>query len=467
MLKNNRPFLLLYTALVIIAYAVGMRVELSYHYVQLLDPKFLVGHFWESIYNLHCQPPMLNFILGTLLWLQGLTGIKAETFVLAMNFVMGLAVTASVATLAKAMIKDRLVSNIVIVLFLVNPYLYRAVFTYFYTIHELLYLTLLGVLVYGYLKAPRLRTYAFICLISACLVYTHSLFHFLWPLPVMIALPWLMRRHPDLNIKGTVAAAALTVVILLAWPVKNYARFGYFGYSSWQGLAFTTEPVSVPAIEVPAEFRDIPVLADKYKSNGTPNWNHYSVIPFSSWMQHKFIERVEKRPGLLWERAVFFYLEGYTIYDGRSTWTGKMYANTPAMRLWQRAYEIIVFQYVAESELEGVVLGPHTGLVFAFPVIVAFALACVFRWRKRSPGEAATAAFMLYCILWVLLLTLTVNGFEGNRYRFATEPMLMVLAGWLIVENRGARMRNPVIYVTLSLCVIQAAVNWFLWTGRG
>jgi len=58
--------------------------------MQLLDTRYLDGRFWESILNLHSQPPALNFMLGVLLWLNRLTGIKVETCIFGLNFILGI-----------------------------------------------------------------------------------------------------------------------------------------------------------------------------------------------------------------------------------------------------------------------------------------------------------------------------------------------------------------------------------------
>jgi len=168
---------------------------------------------------------------------------------------------------------------------------------------------------------------------------------------------------------------------------------------------------------------------------------------------------VTRRPGIILDRAVTFYLKGYTIYEARSTWTGKLYANRP-MRLWMRAYEILKFQHFGDNYIEE---DAHTSFVYIFPLIILFAVLGVFRFWKNTPGEAMTAAFMLYCILWVLLMTLLVNGFEGNRYRFPTEPYTLILAGWVLSIYRRSRTKTLIICAIVLLCIAQGVLNWALW----
>jgi len=468
MFKDNWRFLLVYTAFFTLAWQCGFQPEIPYRYIQLLDQSWLTNRFWETMYNLHYQPPALNFMLGVLLWLQKTTGIRAETLMMGLNFALGLVTTASVASLSKSVIKDRVISTAVILLFLVNPYLYKSAFIYFYTYYELFLLTFTGVFVYSYFMAPRVRTYIYICVLLATVVYTHSLFHFLWPIPVLAGLPILAMKAPGLTareLKMTCAIGLMTVLVVLAWPAKNYFRFGYFTYSSLQGVNLLSKEVKVP-FNMPPEFSNISAVSAPKKSDGTTNWNNYSIIPVSKDVQAMFFSVVDRNPEILFGRALKFYLKGYIIYEARSTWTGKLYTETPAIRLWMRAYELMLFQHFGEFNIEeyslerGVVF---TGFAFLFPLIMVLSMVCIFRSWGDMPAEARTAAFMLYCVAWVLIMSLLINGYESNRYRFPTEPYTMILAGWVVSVFGRSRARTAVLSALVLMLAGLGVVNWALY----
>jgi hypothetical protein len=70
-----------------------------------------------------------------------------------------------------------------------------------------------------------------------------------------------------------------------------------------------------------------------------------------------------------------------------------------------------------------------TGFAILFPVLLVSG--GIALWRRRPWGpEERTSAMMFFTILWVLALVLFVDGPEGNRVRFSTEPYLFLIAGW-------------------------------------
>jgi len=64
-----------------------------------------------------------------------------------------------------------------------------------------------------------------------------------------------------------------------------------------------------------------------------------------------------------------------------------------------------------------------------FPILLAATGISLWRRRPWGFGER-TVAVMLFTVLWVLALVLFVDGPEGNRVRFSTEPYLLLMAGW-------------------------------------
>jgi hypothetical protein len=70
-----------------------------------------------------------------------------------------------------------------------------------------------------------------------------------------------------------------------------------------------------------------------------------------------------------------------------------------------------------------------TGFAILFPILMA--ATGIALWRRRPWGpEERTVAVMFFTVLWVLALVVFVDGPEGNRVRFSTEPYLFLMAGW-------------------------------------
>ncbi len=446
-------FLWLYWAGFLSAYLAGFRATINHEYWQLLDPVHLENRFWESIINLHSQPPLINVLLGASLHLKKLTGILPETSLVALGFILGCAAVLVITRLAESMITNRIILSAVIIPFIFNPYLYSSIYIYFYTIYELFFLSLMAYCAYRYFREPRLVTYIYICMLTIAMVYTRSLFHFIWPFPILIGLPLLIRHRVNNFQKSyfikITACILITLLVLMAWPIKNYIKFDVFGYSSWQGYNLSRELVPSPPIsfvylshkpkeaqkqmieklassEVPEKYLSMPVLSALYKSNGAVNWNHYAVIVYSKEMGTKAIRLMRENPWLILDKAIKYYFQGYSTYEARNTYSKMLVAPTVSIQNWMLVYEFILFKYFA----------------FVFPAIILLACFNIFRQWEKEPAIVMTAVFMLYCILWVLAMALLVDGMEGNRMHFSTEPFIMILAGWVVNNYLSAKAKE-------------------------
>jgi hypothetical protein len=83
---------------------------------------------------------------------------------------------------------------------------------------------------------------------------------------------------------------------------------------------------------------------------------------------------------------------------------------------------------------------PFSGFAFVFPILLAVSVAQI-AWRRRERREEAIAvATLLFTVAWVLAMVLFVDGHEGNRMRFSTEPFLVIAVVWAY----GVPARRPV-----------------------
>jgi hypothetical protein len=67
----------------------------------------------------------------------------------------------------------------------------------------------------------------------------------------------------------------------------------------------------------------------------------------------------------------------------------------------------------------------------------------IVRRRKTYPVGAGTAAFLLFAVLWVLAMVLLVEGSEGNRIRFSTQPLLLVAVAWSLTRRSERNIAAP------------------------
>ena len=431
---------------------------------QLLPWPPLFEDLGTALLDLHSQPPFLNLLFGLALKVAVGTGVMLETVLQPIYFAIG-AVTVSVITAAAARTIARTwVRRAMLSLIVLNPYFYAVHHYLFYTAWEVLFLALIVFLSLRYFDHPSAGRLAAVLSPAVLLVYTRSLFHPLWFLLFLAMLLILILPRTAAGWRPLAIVGVVALLLVAAWPLKNLVRFGFFGLSSWSGLSVarglptgepllpsgypsrlaafarsSTEPLE-PAIAaqaqglVPPEFQGSPALTMLTKPDGSPNWNHYALIPLSRQLGSAAFEQLRIRPSLLFMKAVDFYLNGYAIYEARWPYHREFSPEMTTGTLWAGLYEMVVFQRFRPYD------PGHTGVTTGFAILFPIALvaAGIALWRRRPWGAPERAiVVMLFAILWVLALVIFVDGPEGNRVRFSTEPYLFLVAGWLMGSGRS------------------------------
>lgn len=446
--------LTLYLVSVGLAAMAGYRMTIPFAAFQLLDVDWLRDGLAESLLNLHAQPPLLNFALGVALKLAATLGCRVETLLLLGHVVFGAGAVLALAGLAHELLGRGPRTYVVLTIILVNPFFYASLFQYFYTIHEWCLLVGIGFFSVRFLKTGRTRAFAGALLLVVVLVNLHSLFHVAWALTLVIALLLLAPRPVSADradsrlVRRRALCASAALLASLAWPVKNLVKFGFFGSSSWVGINFARDLVnayprvmapflgypSTPEVErelaafVPAGCRTVPALATLRKSDSSMNWNHFAILSLSREMGMRAVQRVGAQPSSLLVKAARNYIRGYAVYEGRHPYTGVLepVAVGPFSHVWLRAYELLFFQYLGENTVRE----PFSGFAFVFPILFMISVAQVVRRGRERREEAKAVASLLFTIAWVLAMVLFVDGREGNRMRFSTEPFLVIAVFW-------------------------------------
>ena len=437
---------------------------------QLLPWPSLLDDLGTSLLDLHSQPPLLNLLFGLALKAAVGMGTKVETLIQPLYFSMGAVTVAAIGELAKRIVPRQGVRYAVLLLILLNPYFYAVHHYLFYTAWELFFLSLAALFSLRYFDQPTVTRLTAVLAPAVLLVYTRSLFHPLW---FVLFLGLLLTLGPPAVLKGwkpVAVVSAVVVLLIVAWPLKNLVRFGFFGLSSWSGMSFarglptgepllpsgypmrlapfarlnseSPDPVTVRAVQrlVPPEFQKHSTLSILTKPDGSPNWNHYAIIPISRDLGIAAREKLLREPSLLLFKAIDFYLNGYSIYEARWPYQRGFAPEMTTGNLWANVYELVVFQRFRSYDPNRTTVS--TGFAILFPIIL---LATGIFLRRRRPWriEERTVVVMLYTILWVFALVVLVDGPEGNRVRFCTEPYLFLMVGWLLGHFFGGPMRGP------------------------
>lgn len=435
---------------------------------QLLPWPPLVEDLSGAMLDLHSQPPFLNLLFGLALQGSIATGLPVESLLQPVYFAVGGASVATFALLARRLASRPMVRWIVVLLFVGNPYLYASLHYVFYTPWELLFLLVSALLGCRLFESPGPGRFAAALAPAVLLVYTRSLFHPIWFVGLVVLLAMLARPALPWRRGAVVASAALMLVA--AWPMKNLARFGFFGFSSWSGMSIarglptgepllpsgyqarlgafartSNEPPASGSVErakrlVPPEFQGRPALDAVAKPDGSPNWNHYALIPLSRELGAAALATLGGEPSLLFMKAADFYANGFALYEAR--WPYKT-GYSPEMTTgqgWAKAYEMVVFLPFREYDPASTRIS--TGFAILFPLIIVATLVLLWRRRGRWESTDRTVVLMLFSIAWVLAMVLFVDGPEGNRVRFSTEPFLFLVVGWLLGGRRSGGERS-------------------------
>ena len=197
---------------------------------------------------------------------------------------------------------------------------------------------------------------------------------------------------------------------------------------------------------VPERHRHIPALTRPWKSADAMNWNHWFIVEDCRLRQRMAIQAVHEHPSALLIKARDNYWFS-TRFTGRQAYSGSFDFFSRPARAWLKLWEIGLYQdFRGPNRLQltenGRIPGPGTwlaGFVILLPLYLGFAgWTILARWRTDT-ALSLTAAFMLACFLWVLLMVLLIDGIEGNRMRISTEPFLWLLLIWAARSARRAR----------------------------
>ncbi len=432
---------LAFYAVVAIAFGLGVGgVSIPLYSFQLLDPELLTADFWEAIYHLHSQPPVLNFLLGVVLHAAAALGTSPQSLLTPLQFALGAVIVWQYSSLVEDLVEGVVGRMVVLALLLANPFFYSTVYTFFYTLLELL-LLLIAVDQAGRFWRGR-AGFVRVCVPVVLLTLSRSLFHPAWAIMVLCGVFLASQDRRDRLRQGAISIA-LVAFVLSIWPAKNLLQFGFFGYSSWQGYNLSrglgvekhelselfglrdrdrTEVIAVADRLIPDDYRDVEVLTQPLKGKRAPNWNHYSVIVFSRDLGDAALEKLRQNPALLWKKSWRNLRSALSLSPMRNPYSGrfreKAYPSWSGPWIW--TYE--VFTLRRHEDLRS---WSWFGLLFGPVFVLSLGRGLLRRTRGRRRALLLTA-----CVAWVLLLIAAVDGREGNRIRFSTEPLVWLVVGW-------------------------------------
>lgn len=437
-----------------VAYAtagIRFRDDTIQYFAQLLDPPLLQDRLLESLWHLHAQPPLFNFLTGIALKCSPSDPgrVLAPLF-----FAVGLATCLLLASILRRLGLPAWLASVLALLYASIPAFILYENWYFYP--HLEQALLIGA-AWCFLKAGGSEemgtglpasgwTGAGFALL-AVLVLLRSLFH---PLFLLIVAVVMVAFHPREERMRVFRFAAIPLGVVILWCVKNWFLFGFFGTSSWGGNSLhrmMTEIVPPERVEsmisrgiLPRLSREwefsapeiylevlgrrseedwhIPALDQTKKSQtreNPVNYNHW-IYPIASQIYlHAALRMMREEP------QAYLQSIAWTAHRYLEPTTDDLFLqpNRYPIRALTRRWEAF------ESNRFVIVLGM---------VSVLWAIGAVVRGRAR-PQERMFLAFTAGAIVWITACGILFEFGENNRFRYPAQSMTFVLAVWLLMKG--------------------------------
>ncbi len=448
----------------IVAASVGVRFDASVldgtvntDMWQLLDVRLLKDQLIQSVWHLNSQPPLFNLYGGWLLKLPSGCQQPVETFAaLCLGLVI---VLCTYRLMVELGVHDIVALVVTLVGVVASPsyLLYENWLNYAYPTAAC------GVFgawcLIRYLRTHRARFGLGFFSAYAVMVLVNSTYQIEWlvlaGVVVLVAL-----RH---RWRQVVAVAAVPLVVVLTWYVKDAALFGTTTTSSWLGMNLSrdvlykappseiarmqqegtlTPLASVPAFGAPGAYvpkfvrarpSSIAALGALTKADGATNFNNPIYISVSSQYLRDDIAFIRAHPS---EYAA-------DVGDSMQVWlvsTDQNFINSadwPHVRTYAQVYDRLVEWQPTMDPAPAYVLFRHTSSPLSWlslQAVAVYALALVgvpvLAWRRRrdDPASAATMAVLWWTTLYAVAASSLLEIGENERFRFELGPIPLVLA---------------------------------------
>ncbi len=409
--------------------------------VQYLDPILLKNNLFESIFYLHSQPPLFNFLIG-------LSEIAipafSDVFWWCVFLWTGLATAIIIFRLMTELKLNRIISFFLTVLYMVSPsaLLYESLFFYTHIIIFFISCAAFFLLKF-FISQKKIYLSAHFSFIALCSLTT-GFFHLVWFLIIVILVSLFLAEKKSLVIRP----ALIPFVVLLALYTKNLFVFDNFSASTWFGMNLSRITVHQLPMEkrkelvstgklsdysllppfpsfdelenygkIEQSFTGISVLDQLKKSSGRTNFNNLIYIKVS---QKSFKD------------ALFILVHYPEYYFSGVTKSFKIFFDPPseykllthnAVRIdkYVRAYNAFVYGYTPRSTIA---LFP----LIIIPILIIYGFIKII-CRETPYLVKLIVSFILVNILFVMFTGNLFEFGENNRFRYYTEAFYYILAG--------------------------------------
>ena len=410
---------------------------------QHLDLAALKSDYWTSLFNCHMQPPLFNAFLGA--FIKVVPECYEEAVARFIYIGLGILSFIGFRRLLSETIRHDGIRRFFEVVYAIMPPILFTERWFGYTLPVMCCLTWMAYALSMWVKCGLRRYWYSYLVLGMSIVMMRSLYHALvWFVPCT-CLALFAKGKKRMVI--CVAETSLFIVLALLPNVFNFARYGMFASSTWQGMnlmrtleyvtakerqdlitAGRCSPIaSIPPFSHPETYLDYygiendvthsapSVLACKHKvayideQEKCPNYNHYIIPQASREYQASWKELVCAYP------ARYLYGVLNAVY---SFFSWEMY------HYWHNACEWL------PSQVDPLVSWMVKGIkAFVVPVLmIAIYAIAVWGWGKdllRFDDKCLLCAFCLLTCLYTFAVSVFAELGENNLMRVPIDPLLL------------------------------------------
>jgi hypothetical protein len=438
---------------------------------QLLDVRLLRDHLATSVWHLSSQPPLFNLYAGVLVKLP--TGLRRPVEV-ACALTLGLAMVVCAYLLQVELRVPRVAALVVtLVVVVASPayLLYENWLNYAYPTAA--FGTVGAWCLARFLRTGRARFGLGFFGAYAAMVLLNSTYQVEWLLVAAVPALVVLRRRW----RTVLAVAAVPVLVVAVWYVKDYVQVGTTTTSSWLGMNLARSILyrapagqvaalqhqgrlnavaSIPPFAGPEVYAPryvtalpdpVPAVGALHKADGATNFNNPLYARVSSLYLHDDLVWIRAHPheyadDVLNSLGVWFVGTDQNFTDS---------INWPATRAYARAYDRFVEWQPTEDPAPGFVVfsrGWHRPAWLSGQALAVYALALVgapvLAWRRRrsDPALAGTLAVLWWTTAYAFTTSSLIEIGENERFRSELGPVPTIVAVVVVTAVvRAARSR--------------------------
>ena len=442
---------------------------------QIVPRQTLRNHLFGSVWYLHIQPPLYNLTIGLLLHAPLSDRFVTHGFVLACS----LAAAIGLYRLAVLLGLSGTVAAVLATVLLADPYMIRYELEPTYEIPVLAMIVWALVLVHRAAERPSVGRFAAASGMVTAIVLTRSVFHPIWLVIVIVAL--IAAAKPWPGWRPIAVAAAIPVVLVGGWMVKNEIIFHDATLSSWLGMnlergviapmdadkvgtmvgngtlpeivtvpPFTSYDVYAPFVEPCTPSHHQAVVSRPLRPNGYADFNYECFLPVYSAMYHASLDAIRHQPlEYVRTRADSFRFSGDHLLDAGY---GK-----GALRVIRPLYRVAFVDIRYDVDLSTwfhPLFGPGKVIVYPSLLVAVAALMCCWEIgrgmrtlvRRRTSPTDLLLAVSAFTVLWVIVTGALLEMGENARFRAMIHPVLILVAVVgvkRVLDSRRIRSADP------------------------